>query len=262
MSLLKSFALSRSQILVLSALWISLLPNLATLQRFIESPSTTGGVAHVAFVFTGWLLLFALTLFFLSLLGLLFPGRSIKLWCAVAIIVASVLGYYSFFLGTLFDKTMFANILGTHPAETIELIGVRMLSWIALVGILPALFVAVCPMKASNSWLGETGRSAALLVLPVLAAVVAVFPQFQSFASAGRNKSITFHTVAPINLVAAAVSHVATQRASSIVRDPVGVDAKIRYELEKPRLVVFVLGETARAQNQALNGYSRPTNDR
>jgi lipid A ethanolaminephosphotransferase len=262
MSFFKSFALSRSQILVLSALWISLLPNLASLQRLIESPSTSGGMAHVVFALTGWLILFALILFFLSLLGLLFPGRGIKLWCAIAIVVASILGYYSFFLGTLFDKTMFANILGTHPSETLELIGVRMLSWIALVGVLPAVFITMCRMKVSNSWLGETGRSAALLVLPLVAAAIAVFPQFQSFASAGRNKSITFHTVAPINLLAAAVSHVATQRAANVVRDPVGTDAKIRYELEKPRLVVFVLGETARAQNQALNGYSRPTNDR
>jgi lipid A ethanolaminephosphotransferase len=131
-----------------------------------------------------------------------------------------------------------------------------------LVGIVPAALVSMWPMKASNSWLGETGRSAALLVLPLLVAGAAVYPQFQSFASAGRNKSITFHTVAPINIVAAAISHVATQRAANVVREPVGTDAKIRYELVKPRLVVFVLGETARAQNQALNGYSRPTNDR
>jgi lipid A ethanolaminephosphotransferase len=257
-----SFALSRTQILALSALWISILPNLATMQRFIESPSTTGGMAQVFFVITGWLALYALSLFFLSLLGLLFPGRGIKLWCAIAIVVAAILGYYSFFLGTLFDKTMFANILGTHPAETLELIGIRMITWIVLVGVVPAMLVLTCRMKPSNSWLGETGRSAALLVLPLLAVGVAIFFQFQSFASAGRNKSITFHTVAPINLVAAAVSHVATQRAASVIREPVGTDAKVRYELSKPRLVVFVLGETARAKNFTLNGYSRATNDR
>ncbi len=262
MSFFKSLALSRSQILVLTALWISVLPNLATLERFVDSPSTTGGAAQVLFVLTGWLLLFALLLFFVSLLGLLFPGRSIKVWCAITVVVAAILGYYSIFLGTLFDKTMFVNILGTHPAETLELIGVRMISWIVLVGVLPAALLLMIPMKASNSWLGETGRSAALLVLPLLVAGAAVYPQFQSFASAGRNKSITFHTVAPINIVAAAVSHVATQRAASIVREPVGTDAKIRQALDKPRLVVLVLGETARAQNQALNGYSRPTNDR
>jgi lipid A ethanolaminephosphotransferase len=256
------FALSRTQIIALTALWLSLLPNIATLLRIAQAPTAHGLFAETAFLITGWFLVFALILFFTALVGLAFMGRSIKAWCALLIVVAAILSYYTYFLGTLFDKTMFANILGTHPSETLELIGWRMVLWIIVIGVLPAAALLTVQMKPENSWLGETGHSAALLLLPLVIAGAAVMPQYQSFVSAARNKTITFHTLAPLNLVASAITHVVSQRAGNVVREAIGTDAQVRYDLTKPRLVLLMLGETARAQNQGINGYSRNTNER
>jgi lipid A ethanolaminephosphotransferase len=255
-------SLSRTQILALSALWISLLPNLATLQKFATSPSAGEGSAWLLFVATGWFATFSVVLFFLALFGLLFPGRSIKLWCVIAVVVAAVLSYFSWFLGTYFDKSMFANMLGTHPAETRELISVRLLAWTFFVGIVPSILLLLIKLKAGVSWLGESGRSAAILLLPLLATLALVYAQMNSFASAGRNKSITFHTLAPVNLVAASVSHYVSIHRAATKREAIGLDATLRHTEELPRLIVFVLGETARAQNQQLNGYARETNKR
>jgi lipid A ethanolaminephosphotransferase len=85
---------------------------------------------------------------------------------------------------------------------------------------------------------------------------------YQSFASAARNHSISFHTIAPANVIAAGLSHAYKMKATHLVRQPYALDAKVSYLLKKPRLVVLVLGETARAQNQALSGYARDTNPR
>ncbi|MGL5004750.1 MAG: phosphoethanolamine transferase, partial [Casimicrobium sp.] len=77
-----------------------------------------------------------------------------------------------------------------------------------------------------------------------------------------RSRVITFHTLAPANLVAASVALAASLRDANTVRETRGLDAHQSYAIEKPRLFIFVLGETARAQNHGLNGYERDTTPR
>jgi lipid A ethanolaminephosphotransferase len=89
-----------------------------------------------------------------------------------------------------------------------------------------------------------------------------VFPQYQRFASAARSKSISLETVAPVNFIGAAIGHWHAMRKVSLVRVPLDATPRSKYPLTPPRLVVFVLGETARAQNHSLNGYARETNPR
>jgi lipid A ethanolaminephosphotransferase len=47
-----------------------------------------------------------------------------------------------------------------------------------------------------------------------------------------------------------------------VVRAPRGLDAHAAYPIPKARLLVLVLGETARARNHGLNGYARDTTPR
>jgi lipid A ethanolaminephosphotransferase len=65
--------------------------------------------------------------------------------------------------------------------------------------------------------------------------------------------------VAPLNFVAGTAHFAATEWAANVVRAPRGKDARAAYPIPKTRLLVLVLGETARAQNHGLNGYSRGT---
>jgi lipid A ethanolaminephosphotransferase len=259
---LKRSSLSRTQFLLLTALWISILPNLATLGNFVDSPAAGTGISFIFFVLGGWVVTYSVVLLFLTLFGVLFPGPTIKWWCGIATILASVLGYHSIFLGTLFESTMFANIIQTHAAEALELIGVRVATWVALVGVVPAVVLLWLRLTPYPSWARAAMRTLALLTLPILASGAAAYSQFQNYASAARNRSITFHTLAPANIVAAGATHWYSLHRKTIVREPVGLDARVQSKLAKPRLVVFVLGETARAQNQTLNGYTRATNDR
>jgi len=85
---------------------------------------------------------------------------------------------------------------------------------------------------------------------------------YPRYASATRNRSISFDTVTPANVFAASVHYAASLYAAATVRTPRGEDAHQAYALKKPRLIVFVLGETARAQSFGLNGYERDTTPR
>jgi lipid A ethanolaminephosphotransferase len=253
---------SRVQTIFLAALWISLLPNLATLAHFAAAPDAGTGLHWLAFVLLGWLFIFAITTWLLVILGIFFWGRSIRWVCAAMIVVASVVGYYSYFLGTQFDREMFLNILQTYPSEVFELAGWRLLVWVTMVGVMPAIFLLTRPLSPSVRWWKTLGMSVCLAIVPFLMAIAMIGLNYQSFASAARNHAISFHTIAPANLIAAAISYEYKMRTSHLIRKAYALDAKVSYPLGKPRLVVLVLGETARAQNQALGGYSRDTNPR
>ncbi len=257
-----SFAATRLQFLLATAFWVAFLPNLETLERFVDAPSAGEGLQKLAFVAGGGLLVVLVTFSALLLLGLVFWGRSVKLLCAIVLISASVLGYFSFFLGTQFDKTMFLNIVQTHASEAFELVSLRTALWVFFVGVLPALLLWRVPLRPTRGWLRPWLLPTAAWATLLFAVIALVLLQYSRYATAARNRAITFHTVAPTNFVAAAVSHAYSLQAEKVVRAPRGEDAKQAYLLHKPRLVVFVLGETARAKNVGLNGYERDTKPR
>ncbi len=245
-----------------TALWISLLPNAATLVSFYRAGESATAFAHVAFVAGGWLVLFSVTMLLLALLGMAFWRSSIRYLCAIALIAAAVLGYFSLFLGTQFDKTMLLNMMQTHASETFELVNLRLLVWTLLIGVFPAIVVLRVPMRFEATRVGTVAVQAGIVASLVALSGVVVFAQYSRYASAGRARAITFHTVAPTNLIAASVSYAYAQRVNSIVREPRGLDAHQGYALKKLRLVVMLLGETTRAQNWGLNGYERDTTPR
>ncbi len=265
-SVLNSIRISRFQRLLLTALWISLLPNAATLIAFTKATASANLLQAIGFVLGGWVFALAVTLLLVLVLSLFFPGRSVRILCSVLIVLAAVLGYFSLFFGTQFDKTMLLNVMQTHASETFELVNVRLLLWIALVGVLPAIFMWRLKEPLDHPQKRQYMRSlafggATVVVLFTLTAGL-VFAQYSRYASTTRSRIITFHTLAPANLVAASVALAASLRDASTVREARGLDAHQRYAIEKPRLFIFVLGETARAQNHGLNGYERDTTPR
>lgn len=244
-----------------TALWISLLPNAATLLHFWTSPGISGPSLAI-FVLTGWFIVFSLNLLFLIVGGVPFRGSSYRWWCAGVLLTAVVLGYFSYSAGTHFDKVMFASLIGTHSGEAVELLGWRMASWVLIVGIFPAILLLRTRVRTEPLGPVQVMRSSAVAIIPLLLTLLLVYSQYQVFASAARNRAITFHTVAPLNLLASASSYGYGLYRTKRGVDSVGLDAKVAHFEPKPRLLVVVLGETARAQNQQVNGYQRATNER
>ncbi len=263
--MLKRFAslqANRLQILLATALWVSVLPNLAPLKGFYLSPSAGAGLQALAFAMGGWLFVLLVTFSLLMVLSLVFWGRAIKLLSMLFLLWAGLLSFYTLFLGVQFDRVMAMNMMQTYPAEALELFNFRLLAWFLLVGVLPAFVlykVRLVPRK--TSWQQMLSLLAVWLGLVVVTALV-IFSMYSRYASAIRGRDATFESISPANLVVASAHYAYLLRESKQVKKARGLDAKRKYPLAKPRLVVLVLGETARAQNQGLNGYGRDTTPR
>src|SRR3546814_1973364 len=75
-----------------------------------------------------------------------------------------------------------------------------------------------------------------------------------------RGLMLTFNPVVPLGNFVSFVMQSGQDR--EIVAQPLGTDAKVTSPLAsgKPRVLVIVVGETARAENFSLGGYGRDTN--
>jgi lipid A ethanolaminephosphotransferase len=255
-------SLNRTQVLFVVALWISAITNFGTVKGFFLAPSAGDGLTPLLFTFGGLLIVF-FTIYGLLFSGsLLFWGCSVKMWCAIVLIIASVLSYFTFYLGMQFDKAMLINTLQTNASEAMELVTFRLFLWVSFLGFLPAVCVFRLKIAVSNSRLISCLHSFGVLGAVLVALSLIVYSMYPRYASAIRNKAVSFHTIAPVNAVAAAVDYGYSMKALATVRVPVGKDARQSHVLSKPRLFVLVIGETARAKNHGVNGYDRDTTPR
>lgn len=244
-----------------TAAWIATIANGSTVAQFFQSPSAGQGFGALVFAFGGWLFIATVTLVFLLVAGLLFPGRSAKALAIAALIASAAFGYFSAFYGTQFDRTMLLNMAQTHTSEAVELVHGRLLFWIAVVGVAPALVVWRAPYRRTG-FVRTTLLSLAIVAGLLVVTASLVYAQYSRYAAATRNRNVTFDTVAPTNVVVSALRLAVQDYAANTVRAPRGLDAHQGYPIARPRLLVLLLGETARAQNQGLNGYLRDTTPR
>lgn len=258
---MKAVEASRLQLLLVSAAWIASVPNAATVLKFYHSPAAGGAWTALGLSFGGWLFILTVTFALLLALCLPFWGRWVKIPCAFALVSAAALGFFTTFMGTQFDKTMMASIAQTHWTEAIELTHWRLVLWVGLVGILPAILVARVTLRPMNAWPSVWKALATLFALVGITSAT-VFAQYSRHATTIRNRHVSFDSVSPANVVISGLHTLVAERMASTVRTVKGVDAHQGYPIARARLLVLVIGETARAANHGLNGYERDTTPR
>jgi lipid A ethanolaminephosphotransferase len=242
---------------VILAVLLVVLFNASFWQRLytIVSPLDAHGVKMLGLAFV------LLTAFFSLLLQLLvWPKVGKPLLIALLLTTAGV-SYFMSQYGVLIDMNMVRNAVQTDGAEVRDLITLKMVLTVLLLGGLPSLWLWKTPVQY-RSPLRELGvRLVAVLVSAgVLVAVAMV--GYQEFASLFRNNRELRFVLTPTNYLQATTSYIKrlTEKPAVLIR--VGEDAvqSGRWPAgSKPRVLVLVVGETARADHFALNGYARQT---
>jgi lipid A ethanolaminephosphotransferase len=180
----------------------------------------------------------------------------------VLILVAALCTFYMQRFGVFMDPTMLRNVLLTDPAEASELIGWGLALHLLLYAALPITlvwWVQIKPRTLGRALLWRLGA----LVAAAVAVVGALLLVFQDFGSLMRNQKELRYLITPAAaLYSTARVAVGTTREVGRARLPVGTDASLGPAWtanSKPTLTVLVVGETARAANWGLSGYSRQT---
>lgn len=198
----------------------------------------------------------------LLLLLLLFSYRwTLKPVVVFFLLVAAICGYFTDTYGTVYDVSMLQNALQTDGAETQDLLSIWLFIRIILLGILPVIILIKTPIKW-QSWKVSIKHRILALLLALGCIVLPILMQSGQFASFFReHKPLRMYTnpVTPIYAAGKLLSieyQKARQPKETIMH---ATDATKQPINDKPNLVVFVVGETARADHVSFNGYHRQT---
>ncbi len=210
-----------------------------------------------AFALALGLMLAALTA---ALLGLLAWRATLKPAIALLLVVAAVAAHYMGTYGVVIDPTMIVNALGTDAREVRDLLDARLLVSLALLAGLPLWWLRRLKI-AHPPWRTAGLGNAALVVLGLASVLVLGFAFYPDLAGTMRTHKALRYQISPYNALYSA-GRVATRRAGPAAAPlPIGLDARPLPPQagQKPPLLLLVIGETARADHFALNGYGRDT---
>ena len=245
-----------------TALWCLIALNLPFWTRVFEIRPIAS--ADDAFYLASFALLafLAINLFLLPL-TLLRPVA--KPLLALAVLLAGLASYFVEAYGVLIDKVMIRNVFETNGTEAGELVTSRLLIYVGLLGVLPALLVMRATL-VNLSWRRELVHRGAALGLTVLGIGLIAAAYYQDHAATLRNNRELRHLLVPVNYLAGLGSYVGEISKPELPYESIGSDAKPGVAWsgadKRPAVVVFVVGETARAANFGLNGYARQTTPR
>jgi lipid A ethanolaminephosphotransferase len=247
-------------LVVIASLWLAVLGNLALWKTLLGLPDLTGwhGAAFgVAFA----LIIASVTAAVLSL----FAWRwTLKPAISLLLLLAAFATYYMLMYGIVVDTPMLINVLQTDPREARDQMSWQLLGTVLGLAVLPMVWLwrqPVIALTLPNQML----RNAAMLAGSLAVAFGTTQLVFQDFSSLMRNYIEMRYQINPLNSIYAVLDM--TVIPSEQPRGPMqslGTDAQIEARAsgsaQRPPLLVFVLGETARSQNFSLNGYARNTN--
>lgn len=207
--------------------------------------------------FTAGTFLIVWILGFLACL-ILFHKATVKPLSYIFLLINSSIYYFIKTYNVSIDEEMLRNTLETNVSETADLLNLTWLMYVVVLGILPCYiihrFLAIKPLK----WYKTLGCVGVLIGM----FLAIIFPNLQKVAPFVRSNKYTKYLLIPANYISAIISYTKHYYQENHEFVSVGTDASFEkyWNNDKKNLIIFAIGETARAANFSFNGYTRQTN--
>ena len=241
-----------------SALWMAAFANWPLWRALLALPETNS--ARGALFLAGFGVMIAALL--TALLAFAAWRFSIKPVIALFVLSAAFGAHFMGTYGVVIDSTMMVNVVQTDPREVRDLLSGRLLFSVLFLAGVPLLLVWRARVQRLGG-LAQLGRNAMGLVAALVVLLALVFALFADLSTTMRNNKSLRYLINPLNsfYALADIGFRANARPAGPPL-PIGADARVapRSPGTRPPLVLLMVGETARADNFALNGYPRPTN--
>lgn len=247
------FSLNINTIVILFAIYFAAVFNHPIIQKFYQLSDSSLSLYAISHI----LMISAFTIIF-SLIAWPYLFKTIL----IPLTISSALAFYaSIKYNIMFDYTMMENIFETNSGEAYSYCNISSILSFIVLGLLPTLFLLRVKITYNNNVLKMLFVKAVVLFTSMLIiGLIAVF-YYKDYASIGRNNSYLNKMINPAhayNTYKYIKRHYLNKPMPYLT---LGKDAKlISVANNKPTLMIFVVGETARSKNIAYNGYPRNTN--
>ncbi|MCI5160928.1 MAG: phosphoethanolamine--lipid A transferase [Candidatus Electrothrix sp. AX5] len=204
----------------------------------------------------------AITLF-LTLVASICPAKPLLI---LFLVISSVAAYVMDTYDTVIDHIMIQNIVETNWDETSDLLNLRMVGYVFVLGLLPSYAVyRVAVQKESLKRAIFRKIRDIFIVLIAIFAIVLTFSKF--YTSFFREHEPLRWYSNPIYYVYSLSKYIDRNFSLHDVKiAPLGLDATVEENIKEDKepaakkLIILVVGEAARADHFSLDGYPRETN--
>lgn len=256
----RDIALTLTGFNLMVAVWLGLILNFSFLNQ-IQVLTPYQGVKAYAFIFATALLLVALYNFVLQI----FDWKWTAKYFAIGLIFIG--GFSSYFvnsLGVVISPDQIQNMMQTDLAEATDLISLRFGLWVIVFVIFPIFVVSWVNIKSDVSTSKVLLKKLINIVVSLAVIGGSLYIFYVDYAAIFREHRDLKGMISPQNTIASTLSYYRKKSPKQnlpLVR--YGEDAYLVEEVSNrhlPKLMVLVVGETARAESFSLNGYSKNTN--
>jgi len=182
--------------------------------------------------------------------------KTLKPVLIAVLMSAAIVAYFMDSYGVVIDTSMLDNVAQTSVSEARDLISLKLFLYLLFLGVAPSLIVLKVKIDFDSFRKKIIVTGASFLLIPLL-----VFTFNSYYASFFRiYKPLRYYTN-PTYFIYSTCEFLTKQLLHpSAALTTLGEDARIPAGRLQRRLVILVVGETARADRFSLNGYQRETN--
>ena len=252
--------ISSGKLILLVSVFIALLNNqvlFLKLSERLDLATFEGG----GYALTIYALIITVIALFLFIVGQKFVLKSLAI---ILLLFSATLSYFTQEIGVIFDIDMVRNTVETikdnNHQEATELLSLPLIKHIFLYGVLPSLFVLWVNIFYKKTFKELTTRIFYIFSLAVIVVgLIMVNFKYTTYFSR-ENRDLRFY-VTPLYAVGSIKGYLKSEQTKKKVPlKIIGEDAIQNKRSTQRSIGIMVVGETARAENHSLNGYSRETN--
>jgi len=224
---------------------------------FVFTKAEVNGVFETIALFGLPFILFVVFFLFFSLITVPYLGKFLT---AILLICSAASDYALQNLGIVINPDMIRNFVETTSREAADFITVPFICYVLILGVLPA--ISLYWINIDFYSLKTEIKKRLLCVLSGLLVVGIIIPIFyKPYISFGRNNYQIRYYINTFNYINAVTRYFkknANKNRKFVILD--NNPQVMADENSQPRVLVLVLGETARAMNFSLYGYEKQTN--
>ena len=174
----------------------------------------------------------------------------------VLLLLSSAANHLMYNLGIYIDRDMIRNAFETNVREASDFFTLTGLLWVFATGIVPAILLLMTKIEFAPARREVKKRLLSVGAALALGGVSAAL-SYKDIVAVGRNHKAARKIINTVNYVYSTVRYVQKLKPRRFTVLEENIPA-VRHQT--PRVLVLVVGETARAANFSLNGYARETN--
>ncbi|WP_032066267.1 phosphoethanolamine transferase, partial [Acinetobacter baumannii] len=243
---------------LLLSIWLGLFLNIGFFKK-IHQLTPYNGIKSVLFLGATLVILIAAYNLIFQLINWKWTA---KIFAILLIFIGGFSSYFVNTLGVIISPDQIQNMVQTDVSEFTDLISLRFVLWTVFFVILPIFLITQVKFKQE--------KASRLLLKKVFSLVasfavvgVLLFTYYVDFAAIFREHRDLKGMISPQNSISSLMSYYHKKAPKKNLPLVIyGQDAHQVQQVQKnlPKLMILVVGETARAESFSLNGYAKNTN--